>query len=94
MVSLLVVGCTVQPGLATPDRPATLMPTKMLSPTFTPEPTRALPTMEEGNTVEFTVVYDNSSRKGVRWLLSQHEGQAYEIEVHRELTQLDRHLAA
>jgi len=61
MVSLLVVGCTVRPGLATPDRSATLMPTKTLSPTFTPEPTRALPTTEEGSTVEFTVVYDNNS---------------------------------
>jgi len=60
MVSLLVAGCTARPGMATPGRSATLLPTKTPSPTFTLEPTRALPTTEEEQTVEFTVVYDNN----------------------------------
>jgi 7,8-dihydropterin-6-yl-methyl-4-(beta-D-ribofuranosyl)aminobenzene 5'-phosphate synthase len=64
MASLLVVGCALQPVGATSDkvsRPPMPPATGVPSPTATPERTVVLPLAEEGQTVRFTVVYDNNA---------------------------------
>jgi len=50
IASLVVAGCTAWPGPPTLALPVTPAPTKVLSPTFTTEPTQ---------TLKLTVVYDN-----------------------------------
>lgn len=60
IVSLLVAACASRPGLATAAQPPTPTPAMAPSPTFTPELTLAWPSTAEGQTVTFTVVYDNN----------------------------------
>ncbi|MBL7065785.1 MAG: MBL fold metallo-hydrolase [Anaerolineae bacterium] len=63
IVSLLVVGCTSRPGRTISGAPTwspTPTATRMPSPTLTPEVTVVMPSTEEGQTVRFTVVYDNN----------------------------------
>ena len=60
IAGVLVVGCASQLGPEISDLPAALIPTEMLSPPFTLEAALGLPSTKEGQTVTFTVVYDNN----------------------------------
>jgi hypothetical protein len=64
IVSLLVIGCTSWPKPSISDtatRPSVPTAMRMPSLTFTPELIVVSPSAEEGQTVRFTVVYDNNA---------------------------------